>query len=91
VAKANIPESDRIDQFLTAMIPGLSSSLLAKSYGKVWDLLDEVRIIEDRRKDVIHNHPRQQRGQALRESRRDNPSSTMIAKPSTTRERGIVL
>jgi hypothetical protein len=51
--KANIPESDRVDQFLTTMIPGLSSSLLARSYGKVRDLLDGVRIIEDRRKDVF--------------------------------------
>jgi hypothetical protein len=42
--KANIPESDKVDQFLTTMIPGLSSSLLAKSYGKVRNLLDEVRI-----------------------------------------------
>jgi hypothetical protein len=39
------------------MIPGQSSSLLAESYGEVRDLLDEVRIIEDRRKDVFHNHP----------------------------------
>jgi hypothetical protein len=89
--KANIPESDRVDQFLTTMIPGLSSSLLAKSYGKVRDLLDEVRIIEDRRKDVFHNHPRQQRGQLLRESRRDSPPPNMITKPSTTRERAIDL
>jgi hypothetical protein len=73
------------------MIPGLSSSLLAESYGEVQDLLDEVRIIEDRRKDIFHNHPRQQRGQALRESRRDNPSSTMVAKPDVTRERAIDL
>jgi len=87
--KAKTPESDRVDQFLTTMTPGLSTSLLSKSYDRVRDLLDEVRVIEDRKKDVSHRHPRQQRGPALRESGRDNPPSTMVAKPSTARERAI--
>ena len=87
--KAKTPESDRVDQFLTTMTPGLSTSLLSKSYDRVRDLLDEVRVIEDRKKDVSHRHPRQQRGQVLRESGRDNPPSTMVTKPSTTRERAI--
>jgi len=88
--KAKTPESDRVDQFLTTMTPGLSTSLLSKSYDRVRDLLDEVRVIEDRKKDVSHRHPRQQRGPALRESGRDNPPSTVVAKPSTTRERALL-
>lgn len=58
-------------RFPTRILTIVSSSLLAKSNDKVWDLLDEGRIIEDRRKDVFHNHPLQQRGQALRGSGRD--------------------
>ena len=52
--KAKTPESDSVDQFLTTMNPGLSTSLLSKSYDRVRDLLDEVRVVEDRKKDVSH-------------------------------------
>ncbi len=33
--KAKTPEEDRVDQFLVTMLPGLSSSLLAKDYTSV--------------------------------------------------------
>lgn len=59
--KARTPEEDRVDQLLTTMLPSLSSSLLAKRYTSVRDLLDDARIIEDRKKDVNHNYPRPSR------------------------------
>ena len=59
--KAKTPD-DRVDQFLTTMSPSLSTSLLSKSYTRVRDLLDEARVIEDRKRDISYTHPRQQRG-----------------------------
>ena len=65
--KAKTPEDDRVDQFLTTMSPNLSTSLLSKSYTRVRDLLDEARVIEDRKRDISYTHPRQQRGQPPRQ------------------------
>ena len=65
--KAKTPEDDRVDQFLTTMSPSLSTSLLSKSYTRVRDLLDEARVIEDRKRDISYTHPRQQRGQPPRQ------------------------
>jgi hypothetical protein len=91
--KAKTPESDRVDQFLTTMAPGLSTSLLSKSYDRVRDLLDEVRVIEDRKKDVSHRHPRYQRGQPSTpypNIGRDTSSPTTVGRlDGTTRERVI--
>lgn len=56
--KASIPEDERIDKLLTTMRPSLSSSLLSKNYTKVRSLLDDARTVEDRRKDIQFNYPR---------------------------------
>jgi len=66
--KAKTPEGDRVDQLLTTILPGLSAPLLSKSYVRLRDLLDDARIIEDRKKDISYNHPRQWRGQAPRDT-----------------------
>jgi hypothetical protein len=63
--KAKTPEDDGPEQFLTTILPGLSASLLSKPYTSVRDLLDEARIVEDKKKDISYTHPRRQRGQPL--------------------------
>lgn len=60
--KAKTSEDDRVDQLLTSMLPALSSSLLARRYTSVRELLDDARTVEDRKKDVRHNYPRLGRG-----------------------------
>src|ERR1700735_1018424 len=56
---------------LPSMSPSLSTPLLSKSYTRVRDLLDEARVIEDRKRDISYTHPRQQRGQPPRQPPRE--------------------
>jgi hypothetical protein len=84
--KAKTPEDDRVDQFLTTMSPSLSTSLLSKSYTRVRDLLDKARVIEDRKRDISYIHPRQQRGQPLRQPPRETtplPTTRSTSKTDT--------
>ena len=73
--KAKTPEEDRIDQFLTSMLPALSNSLLARRYTSAREVLDDARTVEDRRKDVRHNHPHLGRARHLITT---GPASTFV-------------
>jgi hypothetical protein len=59
--KAKATECERIDKFLTTMLPSLSGSLLSKNYINVRDVLDDARTVEDRKKDIQSNYPRYNR------------------------------
>jgi hypothetical protein len=59
--KAKATEYERIDKFLTTMLPSLSGSLLSKNYANVRDVLDDARTVEDRKKDIQSNYPRYNR------------------------------
>jgi hypothetical protein len=74
--KAKVPEDERIDKFLTTMLPGIASTLLSKTFTTVREALDEARTVEDRRKDLFSNHPRLPRNKGL--------STTATGKESTT-------
>ena len=56
----------RVDKGWKHVCDSISSAYHSslRSYRRVQDLLDEVRVIEDRKKDVSHRYPRQQRWQA---------------------------
>ena len=56
--RARTNEDERIEKFKVTMLPSLSSSLLARNYTRVRDLLDDARQIEDLKKDILHYHPR---------------------------------
>src|SRR6202041_3031114 len=73
--KAKTPEEDRIDQFLNSMLPALSNSLLARRYTSAREVLDNARTVEDRRKDVRHNHPHLGRARHLITT---GPASTFV-------------
>jgi hypothetical protein len=45
--------------------------VIVKSYTRVRDLLDEARVIEDRKRDISYIHPHQQRGQPPRQPPRE--------------------
>jgi hypothetical protein len=44
--KAGTPEEDRVDQFLTTMLPTLSVSLLSTHRSRVREVLDDARAVE---------------------------------------------
>jgi hypothetical protein len=56
--KAKIPETERVEKFLTTMLPYLSTPLIAGEYKHTRELLDDARTVEDRKKDVAFSHPR---------------------------------
>jgi Retrotransposon gag protein len=50
--KAKTLEDERVEKFLTTILPQLSFSLLGKTYTNVRDVLDDARKVEDRKKDI---------------------------------------
>jgi hypothetical protein len=56
--KAKTPETERVEKFLTTMLPYLSTPLIARGYRRTRELLDDARTVEDRKKDIAFSHPR---------------------------------
>lgn len=54
--KANIPEVDRIRQFIITLRPLYSASLVSITFTNMRDLLDNARTIEDRKKEIGYTH-----------------------------------
>jgi retrotransposon gag protein len=82
--RARTDEDERIEKFKITMLPSLSSSLLAKNYTRVRDLLDDARQVEDLKKDILHHHPRDRPRRSATQVFGVNRDSTLLTSRGIT-------
>jgi len=82
--RARTDEDERIEKFKITMLPSLSSSLLAKAYTRVRDLLDDARQVEDLKKDISHYHPRDRSRRSATQTFGASRDSTMVTSRGIT-------
>lgn len=73
---AETPAGERMNKLLQTMKPSISQSLLGHKYASISDLLDAARNIEDVKRDISSNFPRQDRNPPSKTSRNWNNSGT---------------
>ena len=57
--QASTPEDEKIDKFKLTLKPSISHALLAFKHTNMRDLLDAARLIEDQKKEISNNFPRE--------------------------------
>ena len=66
---AGTPADERIEKFIRTLRPLISAPLLGRRYTDIKDLLDEARNIEDMKKDIVVNFPKQEKFGTSRSNR----------------------
>ena len=81
------PEVDRIEKFITTILPRLSTGLVNQSFDSIREVLDQARLSEERKKDIFETHLRNKNKSNTLTSTASTRSTTKNEPQSTSRSR----